>query len=120
MKEQIITLRTAQLAKKRGYDAIGWKYYDKGGHLIDSQVTMDNSHLYVTLAPTQDELHTWLREQHNIWVTISFGYKIEWNVWQPKSGYIWNMKEPTLNGGLHCSYEKAFETGLQRALKLIQ
>src|SRR5688572_28301561 len=65
------------------------------------------------------ELQKWLREKHNIWVIISFGYGVEYNVYRPQSGYAFNMKEPTLNDGTYNTYEEALEDGLIEALKLL-
>jgi hypothetical protein len=98
MKEQLITKETAVLG-----EIIGYPFY-----------TYPN-------APTQSLLQKWLREVHNVYVSVSFNdntifeyyYFIHTNVSKPCSNRICSLPFKTNN------YEEALEIGLQEALNLI-
>jgi len=121
VKEQVITLETAKLAKevKLRYPHKSW--YDSP-HLAKPEVVLNNSKhdddMYP--APTQSLLQKWLRDKHNIHVIPVSGehglphydfccmfYNGHWfNASQEVSDYD--------------SYEEALEDGLQTALEFIK
>lgn len=104
MTEQLVTSETLKLARKLGFD---------GRSDVQIVYGLDDG------IPTQSLVQKWLRDEHNIWVTVSFGYKIQWEVRQVTFGYVWNMDNPTDTDGLCDTYEDAIEQGLQSALKLL-
>lgn len=91
-------------------------FYTINGHGSDS------SNKYYTLyeRPTQSSLQKWLREKHNIIITITHWTK------QPVNGEMWDNCfdydfQQLENHGTtpHKTYEEALEEGLLTALKLI-
>ena len=138
MDEQLISFKTAELAKDKGFSVSVINYYDKNKHctysedyqterLAESNWNNGNGS-YPTLskevlcsAPTQSLLQKWLREVHNIYIEIEHwhnekegfikcGYKV-YTKHENTGPYIYNNKIIT--------YEEALEKGLQEALKLI-
>lgn len=132
MKEQLITFETAKLAKEKGFNEQCIECYTDKKELYSNnseKILFTNNQLLVTFysAPTQSLLQKWLREEHNLFVAVNFGYKFEWEVrdCRPKKLgdlvglYPWNV-DACLNDGLCDNYEQALEEGLKEALKLIQ
>ena len=132
--EQYVTLETAKLLKKAGFDTCVKTTYRKNkdsGWFFNNEITEQaeyNIYNNVIEAPTQSLAAKWLREvqglhvyalQTNLPLTEPQTTKWEW-------GYIINkIDNPNLvichgycNG--FQSYEKALEVGLQKALKLIK
>ena len=133
MEEQLISYETAKLAKEKGFDEKVYREYDKSGYLRCTSKSADvvlgpydellKSTEYP--APTQSLLAKWLREVHNIHITLFPEDKDD-------KTKIWISKLYTLNygedsevsylkqGGTKITYEEALEAGLQEALKLIK
>jgi len=129
MKEQIINSETAKLAKKKGFKVPGRyayalsipdRYIDVNscyGEALDDV----ESGRYVE-APTQSLLQKWLREKHNLHITIMyldcslyFGYTIEdmsTNSFLTEEVYGTHVEPFDL-------YEKALEEALRESLKQI-
>lgn len=108
MNEQLISVKTAKLAKEKEFPFNGSTTYKIVNILQDS--------LFGTSLTSQSLLQKWLREKHNILVeisfdTVTFGYRI-FNPFK-SSDYFTNWKFQTWG------YEEALEIGLQEALKLI-
>ena len=104
MKEQLISFKTAKLAKEKGCELKGVIYEDGGVSLC-----------------TQSLLQKWLREEHNLHIEVCSG-KGHYYV---KHGGIEDMllqELEILNGKKikFKTYEEALEKGLQEALKLIK
>lgn len=145
MKEKLITFETAKLAKEKGFFYKTPKYYStENPHSIHKDLQcrgilglMHENTLYqeyierdeesglllyqltpsVVSAPTQSLLQKWLRESKNKIVLIGlsdFGYS--WKIRYLKNKSIFSSRD----GGFYKSYEKALESGLQEALKLIK
>ena len=118
MREELITLETAKLAKEKGFDwcvLFGYKpdgsrvdYDIEGGYYNYNQLDQEN-----LSAPTQALLQRWLREVHNIDV-----YCIPW-IYENKRVYDFFVNYEG-ESRAYSSYEKALEVGLQEALKLIK
>jgi hypothetical protein len=131
MKDQIVTKETAGLAHKKGFDIPCSRIFDldsdnsynRGWSTPCTNSKYDfEGHLQVS-APTQSLLQKWLREKHNILVSV----------YSNASGYCWeHMKS---KGGTHIqdsdfsgpndsgcwdSYEEALEQGLIESFKLIK
>lgn len=133
MKEELITLETAKLAKEKKCNAPGFIFYNKDGYLIEedsihpevySNDRIDEiTNIHATayngyMAPTQSLLQRWLREIHKIHIEISPASDVEYGVilgtveeteWIREYNEV--MYFPT--------YEQALERGLYNALKLI-
>ena len=133
MEEKLINLDTAKLAKEKGltYDDVGQSFRGNG------EFTYSNSE-YFYPAPTQALLQKWLREIHNIYITIhrevlgsdewGYSYNIEYlpkdksNVKRRCKEFIYIESFYESIGsytGAWDTYEEAFERGLFKALKLI-
>jgi hypothetical protein len=141
MKEDLITLKTAKLAKKKGFDLESLYFYTKPNskmfgideHNRPYSIKNTSKKLYkcgnhaalnidnVFSAPTQALLQRWLREEHNIHISIGLNLNGD----RPK--VYWISFEHTLEGSIidtfqteYKTYEEALEVGLYEALKLIK
>jgi hypothetical protein len=139
MKEQLITLDTAKLAKEKGFDAncenywvetlehtlhiprSGEEVFPAHAPRVLSFTPTEKFHITHGLAPTQSLLQKWLREIHNIDVSAHIirlddrlnAFIYYPTILTPKKGTSWeNIWES--------NYEEALEKGLQEALKLIK
>lgn len=126
--EEIIKFGTAKLAKSKGLEMIAnnligsnHSFYKDDGSIIRGD-TYDKNHLFY--APPQSLLKKWLREEHNIHITVfpytsegikadlvnnddSYSYFIHWGVRVTDDGCDFD------------NYEEALEAGLRKGLKLI-
>jgi len=134
MEEQLITFKTAKLAKDKGFDepvlAIysgnqlgyiqeGDKLFRKWNHCRDATYS----------APTQSLLQKWLREKHTIDICIEsyrkhstkvYGQQVFYGEFIPTdTGFIRKTARKNSVFIAFLSYEEAFEVGLQEGLKLI-
>lgn len=123
MTDQLISFETAKLAKEKSFDEITDFIFDTnmnkklGGWIIPNINGLkhsDGNNPFVS-APTQSLLQKWLREEHEIHIVCTlisyfgfYGYEI-----------LRTGKSPIVNNLTSCSYEKALESGLRKALKLI-
>lgn len=135
MENQLISFETAQLAKSKGFDLRGCAAYAENG--VNSIRTNSDSYTkekYPINIVTQALLQKWLREKHNVHITVApngvgfisgpsridglcFGYRLKKGV-----GKEWissDLDEKNLNTSMH-SYEEALEVALQESLKLIK
>lgn len=137
MKEQLITFETAKLAKEKGFDIPTIQFYTSGkkAYLSEAEDYMTERYAesnwnngrgsYPTepekvscSAPTQSLLQKWLREIHDI--HISLNYEVP-NYSCTIGGYDQNKDEHTcIELYSWMPYEEALEKGLQEALKLIE
>ena len=150
MKEQLILLETAKLAKEKRFDVPCSRYYEhslteqideedgKSGpfgwkkgeinlqsdYFINDNDDIDYSgkNWYMCSAPTQSLLQKWLREIHNIHVELEiFNDSIfRVSVWKLNVTKHLRMDQLECNVEDNRIYEKALEKGLQEALKLIK
>ena len=129
MKKQPISFETAKLAKEKEFDIKTTHYYlvDEKKHIlnISKEYSIEGLNWNVRStrisAPTQSLLQKWLREVHDIDISIrlnQFGYGYMYAINNIKS--CENIIE--LKGGPNYkwTYEEALEVGLQEALKLIK
>lgn len=122
MKEEIIKFTTAKLAKEKGFDVPTTMYWYTGntGTNIDSLETCNGfyNHNFENLsfsAPTQALLQRWLREDHEIIISIMFELEsyecyIDNGFHEGSSGI----------GDTFETYEEALEDGLKEALTHIK
>jgi len=122
MNEQLISFKTAKLAKENGFELSyvndDWEYhYTDDGKLLKRNI--------ITMVSTQSLLQKWLREQHKIEVNISWEQNMGWFyiiAWLYESNDmiklelddIYNMKSE------YKTYEEALEDGLYQAIDLIK
>lgn len=144
MKDQIISFNTAKLAKEKGFDEkVFWYWENNNSNVIQASKDITyiggfkaNSHKgfrgdkkykkipYIS-RPTQSLLQKWLREKHKIFVSVIEDYDLEKDSWF--FGYTINyivkdikdLGTEDINFDYE-TYEKALESGLQQALKLIK
>ncbi len=125
MEETLVTIKTAKLAKEKGFNIEVNAFYNTytalTKHGKHENVSFKDWNNYdepigkrgkcYTSAPSQSILQKWLREVHNI-VVLPW-YNLEKNTWEihiPNIYYKSDFKE----------FEEALEIGLQEALKLIK
>jgi len=138
MKEKLITLETAKLAKEGGFnekcDKAFINYYCehyKGGRKY--QIQLFHQNIYngpnpIYQAPTQSLLQKWIREVHNYHISITYkevkGSKIEGinsvyfdiEIYYLSDGGAYKKIKVSQYSD---NYEKALEKGLKETLKLI-
>ena len=147
MKEQLISVETAKLAKEKGFneETFGHHYIDNNDdHLFPHAITGFNEALKwnsiledsffkalyrgleikeIISVPTQSFLQQWLREKHNIECYVVPFYRFGEIGYQAYYGNVFTDFKPLTGeiGGYlsHNTYEKAFDAGLQESLKLI-
>lgn len=126
MKEQLISIETAKLAKEKGFREITlryWANYYEGEpkekwKLMHSHEISLNWMEYA--APTQSLLQKWLRDEHGVFVLILptinmyFAFKV-----MDIGVKIETPPCKDVDGTDYATYEEALEAGLQEALKLI-
>jgi len=142
MKEQIISLETGELAKKKGFDnpvrdyaSLGEKfdgditYY----HYTTSEPSRWNCIRHTVALPTQSLLQRWLREEHGYHVqpqktfhnnTYTVGkIPTESRLSGDEFKHVWNVPNSYITTAMKKkfkTYEEALEYGLQEALKVIR
>lgn len=135
MKDELIRLETAILAKEKGFGITINTAYDENGLLRecnpDFYLRGYHNKGVATLAPTQSLLQRWLREVHNIYVSsfhdltpdgANIQYYTNWGTINDPSN---KEKQYCPDGGYDKysnwkTYEEALEQGLKNALKLVK
>ncbi len=120
MTEQIISKETAILAKEKGFNIIGNYYYNPdNGRLMESiWFTKDRKYHYGEIGCcAQSLLAKWLREIHNIHLTVKYistsnTYMILIHAYDP-------YRACSLRIWKNYNYEQALEKGLKYALKYL-
>lgn len=128
MEDQLITFKTAKLAKEKGFNGSCLCSYNEvqglehcinyTGELYFTQeyidIAKENGKISY-LAPTQSLLQKWLREKHNMDVLIIKSKHECYDV------FVWGeTRELFFPEDYAKTYEEALEKGLQEALKLIK
>lgn len=134
MKEELISLETAKLAKEKGFNISAKSFYGcddpcgttKPNSLITIELkkegdieTQEGTLIYS--APAQHILQKWLREEHMIKVIVNHA---ESNGTYGFTIWVWNHDnnigkwEGHQYLGTYITYEEALEDGLVRALGL--
>ena len=123
IEESYVSFDTAKLLKEAGFEANlktrhveeekdEWAFWDSGAKRSDYNYFDD------TIAcPTQALAARWLREEHHIFITIA----------PVIQGWVYDLFDLKKHQYILCnegamteSYEAAFETALQEAIKLIK
>jgi hypothetical protein len=134
MREQLVSFKTARIAKEKGFWIASYKCYDKAGFLNDTcnDEAVSFKYDYRTLpdkdkylAPTQSLLQKWLREVHNIHIYVTSKTKTDNSVCFIPSGRTMpdtiknNLIVDVIIYSVNKTYEEALEKGLFEALALI-
>lgn len=136
MRDELILLKTAILAKEKGFDEQSYRLFYKET-LIPSDESNSNkfNEINVYSAPTQSLLQRWLRESHNVFIEVkrAGSSPIEGTTKREKkfltiilmghdmSPYPLQIDGNYGNGTLFMdSYEQALEHGLIEALKQLK
>jgi hypothetical protein len=120
MEEQLITIKTAKLAKEKGFDELCNNYYAGSDTIYKSKENgIHNSFLFAVLsctAPTQSLLQKWLREKYDIHIGIepygdnTYDYVLVSELIESDSDDEYSF----------ATYEDALEAALYEALNLIK
>lgn len=126
MKDQLITFGTAKLAKEKGFNITVTSMYRGDGSIRTGEDYLQYLCLGDTcVAPTQSLLQKWLREEHNIHLTVDNGIngyycylrirEIGKLVENHKTDEFWVNEQ----GNPSKTYEEALGAGLVEALNLV-
>ena len=130
MEETLISFKTAEPAKDKGFNILCKFSYDSDGGLQTNEPLNKEDKCFLNKcdvcysAPTQGLLQKWLREVHGINIVISPSYRC-FNIIQiSKYNEIEDQNEDVASSGLEFkdfeTYEEALEVGLSESLKLIE
>lgn len=126
MEEQLISFNTAELAKEKGFNFGQSKAYYNHGETelllwVWSEDHNDQKDL-LAYAPTQSLLQRWLREIHNIDITVMImgQSQYEYYIHQKRILKHNNDVRPESSEEVKYLYEKTLELALQKALELIK
>jgi len=135
MTDQLISFKTAKLAKEKGFDKLVYACYNnstalenlnniwscgcEGGMHLEEWYYNYNAYPHNTLysAPTQSLLQKWLREEHNLSIEIACTIIKDWffEIYKISSGNRMYKAKAHFK-----TYEEALEVGLQEGLKQIK
>ena len=141
MKEQLINLETAKLAKEKGFDiqcihgfvedvsdglskGISEEFYWELGdrpndNYFENLLNYDQEDVFFYSRPTQTLLQKWLREEHLIHIEILLSEESPYNTFYYRIMQIGKYFTLSHDGIYKNTYEEALEKGLFEALKLI-
>ena len=115
-KEVNVSRETAKLAKAKGFDWETSMYYYKLEPLYDERVLENWSRIpNHTSAPTQSLLQKWLRGKYKIQLTVIHRNDFK----NGKESYDYLLEGTKVAYRNFNTWEKALESGLLEALKLI-
>tara|TARA_R110002020_G_scaffold100855_5_gene238092 strand:- start:20755 stop:21168 length:414 start_codon:yes stop_codon:yes gene_type:complete len=137
MKEQLVTFKTAKLAKDKGFD---WECHDcfsERGHLYsngwcerlddhfesgfsNSEIERKNFSKKYYTRPTQSLLQKWLYEKHQIWVNSRPVYNANEQMGIEVDISSWRFPYKVIGENDQFDVYAGLEKGLQEALKLIK
>ena len=129
--EELVTLKTAKLAKEKGFNTLCWDYINLEGEKESAMNfigdTFDEKFIFAEefvdyFLPSQSVLAKWLREVHKIRVLpyqgVSGNFKVDIFTYPiPNTVGKW---ERFNNIQSYNTFEQALEEGLFEALKLIK
>lgn len=115
MDDNIISYKTAELARKKGFVYKTYAFYwtDTKQLIIDDYFA-EHSGVHLS-APTQSLLEKWLRNFHKIHIAV-YPIKEFWEGDVRKLDKKINSSFITLEAGIYKTYEEALEAGLLEAL----
>lgn len=118
MKEDLISLETAKLAKKKGFD-LSCKYYYGDYGLSGTKMGMHgnpNNYLSCFSAPTMEDLHKWIKTKSRNKIRLKVH---RWAVGDYE-GIIWYKGKQIQDHIRSSSYNKTYDETLYKSLKLIE
>lgn len=141
--QELITLKTAKLAKEKGFREIAIDWFEderpmflgeaynilhcyKGLDIVDKTGEIEDYPDNLIMRPTQSFLQQWFRKKHNLDVYITPFYhpkgKVKWYRWdivgENNEEVITDEDDSILE--FYSTYKKALEIGLQHALKILK
>jgi hypothetical protein len=142
MKEQLVSLKTAKLVKKKGFDVVCDYVYDisdkKDPIITRNQVGLGNLSYFKDRfigGPLQSLIQKWLREEKNILVEVIFNDGLARKLYEvahkkSSSNFHWSIYTSINNPDFIYNkfwsdiqfetYEEALEQALQQALKMVR
>lgn len=110
--EDYVSFETAKLLKEKGFDEY-CGYYDKTGEYWCYNTFNHNGDEYIS-APTLQMAMKWLREVHNIYISIShrFSHNADNDVL-----FSWYINTDLAADGEYVTYEEACEAGIKYCLE---
>lgn len=122
MVEQLVTFKTALLAKEKGFGNVMCStWYTDEGLQTEPPYIQKLQKKPTILAPTHALLQKWLREKHEILVLVvntnHYPDRFECVAKQKNKNGKWSTK---LKVHLYSKYEDALEEGLYQALELVE
>lgn len=125
MKEQLIDFQTAKLAKEKGFKEGSMSHYEEDGQIQHCRTSFANGFMEDGEtrfeAPTQSLLQKWLREVHDINISILMsGFDFHQYILHNKNRrYVKTVDNPITPENYKNNWEDTLEKGLQEALELI-
>ena len=118
IEEQFVLFETAKLLKEAGFDVPCFNQYTEHGTIWHCDCPENfNKSQCTTSCPTQALAARWLREEHHIFIMLT----------PVIQGWMYDLFDLKKHQYILCnedamteSYEVAFETALQEAVKLIK
>lgn len=127
MQEQLVSFKTAKLAKEKGLNQpliSTVSFFNKEGekrflpHSIDdAQDVLRDGNIY---APTQSLLQRWLREEKGLHIEILLSDNSPWKQFYYRTMKVGQYFTLSHNGFYANTYEEVLEEGLLDALSLIE
>lgn len=120
MEDTLVGPEVAKLAKEKGFNAICRHAYKDNNNIpinFDNGCCYDILSEHYTICPTQSLLQKWLREVHNIKVTVLPSYRKGFNKYFIE---ILNTNKFKQLDSYYETYEEALEVGLIEGLKEIK
>lgn len=127
MTEELVTLKTAKILKKKGFNEFCKDIINDNGKLMET-VYRTNNDLPKSFysCPTQSIAQKWLREIRGVYVyvepVIGKRWKLsfcDFNVPTEESDWMENEINKGNGYKVYVTYEEALEAGIQEALMLI-
>lgn len=116
MEEQLISFKTAKLAKEKGIIIYSKNHYLEDGEIIENENFPDDCFIDNIYAPTQSLLQRWIREKYNNHIAIMPhlipSNEVKYYIFKHRLG-VKSFEE------LFDSYEDALESALYESLLLI-
>jgi hypothetical protein len=129
MEKEFVSYEVALKLKELGFDEPCLTYYYELTSNLRTHLAIDvrnawtysgNKKLGFTLAPLYQQAFKWIREKHNIDISINTIYsKYNENTIKQYSGFI-DTKTMYTNVGFYDNYEEAQLAGLQKMIEIIK
>ena len=132
MRDDVILLETAKLARDKGFKVPcdgryfwdhKWQLSLKGAVKCSNDSDMKDRSNVSYCAPTQSLIQKWLRDEHRIYVTVSSiedGENILFDYSIKQKAQIFGYSEIKTKLQEFKTYDEALESGIEKALNLIK